>query len=558
MQRGKDGVSANEAYQRILDTRGVGDSAAATEVNDPNAVFDPTDPDDMNLDNNAGLQEIANTAAEVDPALADAGSQEAQGFQPMTEDDLTAKQRRQIKRGKTSLEEINSEAERQFDIDQDIAAAKRAEGTGFDADGNVVPVGEDFANAEVPMATMDGAPMSPANTFVAGQNTNPFPERTAIDISAAEDYTGPAQMTEQLQQKMMLDNYGKGMRTGAPADPGITRMPLKPAFGKPGEPTIVGNVPGATAELENRMMLDNYGKGMQSPSTTTRPTASTEEMIQEDVKSSLGDAANPNRQFTTEEMTTFAQPILDYYNPQSAPATPSAPATTGSGPIRPATTTASMQNTTSNTGLTEDELRQIEIDNMTYGGGVSPQALANAVNLINMAFGGNIPMATSGIELNKRLMLEQELAKLKAQEGVGGSGTVDIAQEQGFKIATQPLGQALMNTAKGITFFDARGDMNAAQDQNALLNQSAINTPQSYALTQVGLDNQFGQRFNTNFNNQVLNPTSNVGFGYGGGEYPFPQTMEYGGKYYEIGGDVDLTPEQLAEFEKAGFVLTRK
>lgn len=543
LQRGRDAVSANEAYDILKGDRNIPaqDEQTTLEQMRANAAAagDPL-----------GQQnQIANTAAEVDPALADAGSQEAQGFQPMTEDDLTAQQRRQIKRGKTSLEEINSEAERQFGIDQDIAAAKRAEGTGFDADGNVVPVGEDFANAQMPPSpSMEGVD----NSYSYNPNANPFPKRTTPDFSEAQDFTGPAQMTEQLQQKMMLDNYGKGMRTGAPADPGITRMPIKPAFGKPGEPTIVGNVPAATVDLENRMMLDNYGKGMQgSVSTNTMPAVSTEEMIQEDVKSSLGDSANPNRQLTNEEMMTFAQPILDYYNPQSAP---SAPATTGSGPIRPATTTASMQNTISNTGLTEDELRQIEIDNMTYGGGVSPEALANAVNLINMAFGGGIPKAVNGMDLQGRLAMEQAIA----QQGLNGSGTVDVAQDQGFAIDTNALGQSYMLGAKAINFLDARGEMNRAQDQNALRDQNAINTPESYALSQVGLDNQFGQRFNTNFNSQVLNPTSNVGFGYGGGQYPFPQTMEYGGQYYEIGGDIDLTPEKLAEFEAAGFVLTRK
>ena len=61
-------------------------------------------------------------------------------------------------------------------------------------------------------------------------------------------------------------------------------------------------------------------------------------------------------------------------------------------------------------------------------------------------------------------------------------------------------------------------------------------------------------------NSQVLNPTTNTGIGFVelGGQYPYPQIMEYGGQYYEIGGDVDLSPEKLAEFEKAGFVLTRK
>ena len=520
MQRGRDQVSANEAYDVLKGDRG------GTE--DPNVPFDPIDPDDMDLDNNAGLDEsprardmsgvpddiraemdaqaiqneqrgaaaAAGDAMGVDPALADEGSQEAQSFQPMTEDDLTAKQRRQIKRGKTSLEDINSEAERQYGIDQDIAAAKRAEGTGFDADGNVVPVGEDFANIEMPpMATMDGAPMSPANSFVVGQDGNPFPEKTTPDFSATEDYTGPAQMTEQLQQKMMLDNYGKGMRTGAPADPG---------------------------------------------STNIMPTVSTEEMIQEDAKSLLKDSAKPNRELTKEEMMTYAKPLLDYYNPQSAPATPSAPAPAPAQQL--------------------NEIDQMILDDvnaaggMTYGGGVSPQALANAVDLINRAFGGSIPQAVNGMDLQGRLAMEQAMA----QQGLNGSGTVDVETEQGMQWGSkQDLGQGIKNVADAIPFFVDAGQNAADQRKNELLAGSSLTGAGSFNQMQVGLDNQQGARFNTDFNNQNLNVNSNVGttFSAFGGQ---PQMMMYGGQYYQIGGDVDLSPEKLAEFEKAGFVLTRK
>ena len=54
LQRGKDAVSANEAYNILKGDRNI----PQTGVNDPNAVFDKTDPDDMDLDNNAGLNEI--------------------------------------------------------------------------------------------------------------------------------------------------------------------------------------------------------------------------------------------------------------------------------------------------------------------------------------------------------------------------------------------------------------------------------------------------------------------------------------------------------------------
>jgi len=540
MQRGRDQVSANEAYDVLKGDRGGTEAPSSLEQMRANAAAagDPL--------NQTQLEQMrANAAAAGDPG--------SQGFQPMTEENLSKKQLRDIKKGKTSLEDINLEAERQYGIDQDIAAGKLAEETGVDADGNVVPVEGSPYFEQPPLATTDSASASPANSFVYGQDGSPFPERTTPDFSAAEDYTGPVQMTEQLQEKMMLDNYGKGMTTGAPADPGITRMPLKPAFGTPGEPTIVGNVPGTKAELENKMMLDNYGKGMKSPGYFSKSN-------NQNSNASMPIGENPNYAAEIEginkepiELLNEPAPVV---NPQNEP-----PAESFTEPW-----IKNGQSTTSTTPvsvpaplpeLSREEMLQRDIEaagGMTYGGGVSPQALANAVNLINRAFGGSIPQAVNGMDLQGRLSMEEALAK----QGLNGFGTVDVETEQGMQWGNKrDLGQALKNTAQAVTFFDQAGENAEAQRINDRRAQSSLIGADSFNQLQVGLDNQQGARNNTDFNNQNLNVNSNVGttFSAFGGQ---PQMMMYGGQYYQIGGDVDLSPEKLAEFEKAGFVLTRK
>ena len=77
---------------------------------------------------------------------------------------------------------------------------------------------------------------------------------------------------------------------------------------------------------------------------------------------------------------------------------------------------------------------------------------------------------------------------------------------------------------------------------------------ESFASLDRGLYDQQGVFKPNDINNQVKNVTSNVGIGAFGGQ---PQMMMYGGQYYQIGGDVDLDPEQLKRFEEAGFVLSR-
>ena len=119
------------------------------------------------------------------------------------------------------------------------------------------------------------------------------------------------------------------------------------------------------------------------------------------------------------------------------------------------------------------------------------------------------------------------------------------------------MGQGIYNVANAIPFFVDAGQNAADQRKNDLLAGSSLTGAGSFDQMQVGLDNQQGARMNLDFNNQNLNVNSNVGttFSAFGGQ---PQMMMYGGQYYQIGGDVDLSPEKLAEFEKAGFVLTRK
>jgi hypothetical protein len=550
---------------------------------------------------------IANTAAEVDPALADAGSQEAQGFQPMTEDDLTAKQRRQIKRGKTTLDDINQTAEREFDIQSQIDGAEQARidearAVMNDPNANVASSGfEGYKNRLKERYNKEGfAPgtfekMSEATgqeNISSQKNGKEFSYRNpgaALNQSAmenywkdqrAEDAAGP-KGNRYLNEFKLADLDPSRFEVNNPNLPtlqnpmGIQPMSIEslPVMGreKPAVSELQITDPNqefgkrTTRQLQRKGVLDADGNVVpvegepQMPPTVEEMQRESDQKKKQELQESLNAAA--------EIRTANKQQARELFDAQN----PIASSDKETARQRILELQAKGRESMDPFTLSEERMPAGSVPvqpGLTYGGGVSPQALANAVNLINMAFGGqaySIPQATYG-NMGMRMSNdsanvfspEQIEAMKKMEAANSGTGTVDVAQEQGFKFAAQPFGQAMMNTAKAINFLDARGEMNRAQDENALRDQNAINTPDSYALSQVGLDNQFGQRFNTDFNNQVLNPTSNVGFGYGGGEYPFPQTMEYGGQYYEIGGDVDLTPEKLAEFEAAGFVLTRK
>ena len=628
LQRGRDAVSANEAYDILKGDRNIpaqneettleqmrANAAAAGDGLGADAIERKPTLEEMRAKmRGAEGDMIANPAAEVDPALADAGSQEAQGFQPMTEDDLTAKQRRQIKRGKTSLDEINELAERDFDVQSQIDGAEQArideEQARIDNvravmnDPNANVASPRFAQyqqnmkgtyekrnykdgayegmnepgrKEIPVVRGGSSYTNPGASLGQSAFENAYKDKLA-DTADGEMSWKEKYLNSENRRKNIYDDAYSVDNPNAPTlqnPTGDQPMSIKslPVVGreKPAVPELQITDPNqqfgkrTTRQLQRKGILDADGNVVPVEGKTPMPPT-VEEM-----------QANADRaQREQDQIAAMEQGVIDQGNRQGARElferqNPIASSDQETSKQRILELQEKGREAMDPFTLSEERMPAGSVPvqpGLTYGGGVSPQALANAVDLINMAFGGqpyNIPQATFG-NMGMRMSNdsanvfspEQIEALQKMQAGNSGTGTVDVAQDQGFSIDTNALGQSYMLGAKAINFLDATGEMNRAQDQNALRDQNAINTPESYALSQVGLDNQFGQRFNTNFNNQVLNPTSNVGFGYGGGEYPFPQTMEYGGQYYEIGGDIDLTPEKLAEFEAAGFVLTRK
>lgn len=584
----RTGVSANDAYQRMVETRGGTEDPAQTEVNDPNVsvkgdgiankikgqnpeLYETDDPAQTGVNESPRARDMSGVPADIRAEMdAQAIQNEQRGAAAAAGDAMGVDN--QIANPALSDQQIYEKKEGEIGyIDEQGNVSNIAPGS--DKAGWVMNKGkiEDIDNEAWRMSQVrqKDAIDNPYEDIL-NEPESKRAELMAIDgiteedlalykqkgpkaaaearnarIEANQNQPSPDQLTAKFNNQMMLDNYGKGMRTGAPADPGITRMPLKPAFGKPGEPTIVGNGPAATADLTPNNQNSN---------------------------ASTGAGANPNYAAEIEGIDNIELESVAAY-PQNEPSTESFTEPWIKNGQRPTSTTPP------NVPPTEQD-EQAEIDQMilndvnaaggmTYGGGVSPQALANAVNLINRAFGGeayDIPKANFGNMGGMRMSNDsanvfspQQIEALKKMEAANsGSGTVDVETEQGMQWGSKKdLGQGLFNAANAYTFFDQAGENARAQEKNDLLAGSSLTGAESYNQLQVGLDNQQGARFNTDFNNQNLNVNSNVGttFSAFGGQ---PQMMMYGGQYYQIGGDVDLSPERLAEFEKAGFVLTRK
>jgi hypothetical protein len=91
-----------------------------------------------------------------------------------------------------------------------------------------------------------------------------------------------------------------------------------------------------------------------------------------------------------------------------------------------------------------------------------------------------------------------------------------------------------------------------------LANQSSSNAPLSYN-TDQGLYDQFGNQTFGAQGNQVLNPT-NTGYNLNqpaifktGGE-----SFMLNGKKYEMGGEVELSDQELKNLKKLGYIITKK
>ena len=187
-----------------------------------------------------------------------------------------------------------------------------------------------------------------------------------------------------------------------------------------------------------------------------------------------------------------------------------------------------------------------------YGGGIDSQALNNAVNLINRAFGGMIPYAANGMDLGSQdangngIPDYLEAANLPAQQQ---SSSVDITGKRKINVdwnAASDLGyqagSQLVNIMQGA---------NAMNPQRDIARMSALNTqPTEYSDMKQGLYDQAGNFIPNDIGNQVLNPTDTY---YSQNR----QVFAFGGKVYEIGGDVELDDNELVALQQAGFKVQK-
>jgi hypothetical protein len=196
-----------------------------------------------------------------------------------------------------------------------------------------------------------------------------------------------------------------------------------------------------------------------------------------------------------------------------------------------------------------------------YGGGVDPAALENAVALINRAFGGRIPRADNGINLGSEDTdgnkipdyLQFENLPANQPSPFGNNGTIEESAGKKLDINWNQVGAAAgdmyMNAAGKVTNFANK--MNAMNPERDKAKLSALNRPSNtYDTMKQGLYDQAGNFIPNDIGNQVLNPTDTM---YNNQR----QIFAYGGRVYEIGGEVDLADDEMEQLAAAGFKLSR-
>ena len=171
------------------------------------------------------------------------------------------------------------------------------------------------------------------------------------------------------------------------------------------------------------------------------------------------------------------------------------------------------------------------VGNQAYGGNVNPADLANAVSLINRAFGGMLPHAEDG-NMGNQGYLESSLGK---KFNVDWNAAADVYATSGAKFAN---------------FMDKVSSFQGNQERE-LAKRSALNRPSdTYDTMEQGVYDQWGNFKPNDLNNQVLNPTDTY-------RQNQRQIYAYGGRLYEIGGEVDLDDSEIEALRMAGFNFRR-
>lgn len=198
------------------------------------------------------------------------------------------------------------------------------------------------------------------------------------------------------------------------------------------------------------------------------------------------------------------------------------------------------------------------IGQQAYGGNVDPAALENAIALINRAFGGRIPRADNGINLGSEDTDANNIPDYLQAENLpvdpfSNNGTIEQSAGKKLDINWNQVGAAAgdmyMNGAGKVTNF--MNKMHAINPERDKAKLSALNrSSNTYDTMKQGLYGQQGDFIPNDIGNQVLNPTDTY---YNNQR----QIFAYGGKVYEIGGQVDLEDHEMEQLAMAGFKLSR-
>jgi hypothetical protein len=207
------------------------------------------------------------------------------------------------------------------------------------------------------------------------------------------------------------------------------------------------------------------------------------------------------------------------------------------------------------------EVMQQAFQQQADGGNVDPVDLANAVALINRAFGGMIPKALNGVDLGSEDTdankipdyLQAENLPANKPNPFDKSGNLETSAGKKLDINWNQVGAAAgdmyMNTAAKVTnFMNKVNSINPERD-NAKF--SSLNrASNTYDQMKQGLYDQAGNFIPNDIGNQVLNPTDTY---YNNQQ----QIFAYGGRLYEIGGEVDLDDNEMQQLAAAGFKFSR-
>ena len=194
------------------------------------------------------------------------------------------------------------------------------------------------------------------------------------------------------------------------------------------------------------------------------------------------------------------------------------------------------------------------------GGAITNEALHNAIHLINRAYGGKIPKAWGGGNVDKNGNKIPDYLEIEDQPSIGeNTGTLDTSVDKERTWDWNSFGDVYYDKFAPQT-TNIMNKANAAPGvlANEIGRQSAINdTARSFESQSQGIYDQQGNWIPNNIGNQNIHGT-NSNFAdqnqiskYGG------NVFKYGGKVYEMGDVVDLTKEELAELRAAGVNLTQ-